>query len=202
MRYALGSIGHHEYPTSFIRGCKKTVSDPKTTKITSNGIIGLPYLNWPRPRTTTSQSRFQNRNNYQRPLPKPERAKECWLDQIGFCIQNLLQKLRFLVIWGNGKKTEDAHFETQKGCLSVWPQRQASLRAVSRITFIAWTLVMSKSMPKLDSRKFPKSEYCFLEASLSTKYLNAGNDHMPTPLVYNFLARLVRPFIRIKNAYF
>lgn len=124
-----------------------------------------------------------------------ERAKECRPAQIGHCKRNRLQKLRFLLIWGNGRQTEDAHFGTQKGFLSVWPQRQASLRAVSSITVIAWTLVMSKSMSKLDSSKFRKSECCFLEASLSTKDLNAGNDPIPNPLVYKNLARLVPSYI-------
>ena len=56
-------------------------------------------------------------------------------------------------------------------------------QACVRYPVIAWTLVMSKSMSKLDSRKFRKSECCFLEALLSTKDLNAGNDPIPNPLV-------------------
>ena len=106
--------------------------------------------NWPRPETTTGQSRLQTTNRHQQPLSTPKSANKCRPAEAGHSAQ--------IAIWHTMVKQKDNSNRGLRNtkrlslCLTTTPR----LHAMPKKTAITWTSVMSKL---LDTRRIFKNDF-------------------------------------------
>ena len=172
----------NNYPSGFIKECERALAT-KPSQPTTNGFVVLPYVRGVSKRISCVLKQQSLRISFQpqRTInslfsrPKQQDETDCPSSGIVYRIN--------CILWPDRKSTEDADFWAQKGCSDVRPWFQTCVPCSWASSSYGWNVEVVRHEAHYHQR-------LFLEAWMSVKDPNAGNDHMVIPEVYTRLNSL------------